>query len=96
MNALDLEPPLSSYLNCMGDAELETYESLCQDIEDSRNSLIHHSTAIAIACLESRPVALALCLRANQDAGSRLWQCAGRHAANRLRELFGPPIALIT
>jgi hypothetical protein len=96
MNALDLEPPLSSVLNCLSEEDLEAYEDICQDVDDCRNGYISERLAIAIACINSRRVILALCHHADQEREDDRWQSVGRHAANRLRELFGPPITLIT
>jgi hypothetical protein len=96
MNGTDLNPPLSSVLNCFSDEDLETYESLCQDVEDCQSWWLSESVTNAIALIESRPVVLALCHHAHQEQDSARWQSVGRHAANRLRDLFGPPITLIT
>jgi hypothetical protein len=72
------------------------YDALFVTIDDGDSDVIPSSGAHAIALCESVGVLLALCHDANAYRGSGKWLSAGRHAANRLRELFGPPITLIT
>jgi hypothetical protein len=96
-NALDLEPPLSNVLSRLTEADLDIYEGICQDIDDCRDPYwITEAIAKAIALIESRPVVLALCHHAHQEREDLRWECVGRHAANRLRDLFGLPLTRLT
>jgi len=96
MSHIDLGPPLSSILFTLSEEDLETYESICSDIGDLRDPWPSESIVKAIALIESHPVVLALCHHAHQERDSQRWQAIGRHAANRLRDLFGPPITRLT